>query len=195
MHLVQIILKLLKSQSVALLVSTVFSPILLQTLIGQVNLIVLFLGVVLLTWCAQIALLVVVNLEVFSQKYPNTDVELSVVIQQWFFYVLLDHPKWVFEFKNVVRNIFCISENFDTTTLILSCWFNNPHIFSAVFQRYFLITRASWAQFSESLQKHVNLSIVACSRNNISRGCCIKACVTFSYGFLIRIVVILERFD
>ena len=66
----------------------------LQTLIGQVYLIVAIFSIVHGWSRTQITLLIYENSVVFGQEGPNSQVEFSVLVEERLFNVFLDDPEW-----------------------------------------------------------------------------------------------------
>lgn len=89
---IEISLQVLVTECVALLMLSVALALQLQTLIGQVNVVVLVLQVVFGGARAQVAMFVDVNAEVISHHRPDSDIELPAVEQIWMLYILLDNP-------------------------------------------------------------------------------------------------------
>ena len=90
--LVKVVLQVLVVQRVTFLVLRVALTLNLKTLVGQVDVIVFGLEVVLCGTGPEVAWLVEVDTEVVSHHSPHADVKLAPVEQEWFFNVLLDHP-------------------------------------------------------------------------------------------------------
>ena len=64
----------------------------LQTIIGQVNVIVIVLKGVLIAACSNIPISAHVDFKVVSHQDPNSDIELSVFIEEWPLEVFLNNP-------------------------------------------------------------------------------------------------------
>jgi hypothetical protein len=91
--LVQVLLQLLETQSVALLICAV-SPILhLQALVGKMYEVIFILKVILGAAGPHVAVLVKINSEIISNCGPDSKIELTFFIQKRFFDILLNYPE------------------------------------------------------------------------------------------------------
>jgi hypothetical protein len=91
-YLIQILLKSFKSHSVAVLVFPVILPVLLQTVVRKMHIVVLVAEGVIVRAGAQVALVVAVELHLVGGHRPHTYVELATLKQHGLLDVLLDDP-------------------------------------------------------------------------------------------------------
>ena len=88
----KVIFEYLIGEGVASLVETIAITMDLQTIIRQVNVIVIALECVLIAACSNIPISAHVDLKVVSHQHQNSDIELSVFIEKWPLEVFLNNP-------------------------------------------------------------------------------------------------------
>jgi hypothetical protein len=88
----------------------------------------------------------------------------------------LNDPKGLFLIflKDKLGYIPQISENFNTSSLIESGRFHDPHVICAVFEWSSFILAATLGQLPKTIHELLNISIVRCSSNYESSGCGVK---------------------
>ena len=80
LSLIQVFLELFKGQGVALFVGTKVLSLVLEALIGQMDLVVLGRGRVVVGRCPKIAVLININFEGVGYQSPNSNVKLSLLV-------------------------------------------------------------------------------------------------------------------
>ena len=116
----KIFLKLTKHQSVSVLMNTIALELDLETLVCQMYLLAFCICIVFTTGCSEIAFTVKINFEILSNNCPNSNIEFSCFVKQWFFNILLDNPKGLslLFLENKIDHFSYISEYFNASTLI-----------------------------------------------------------------------------
>lgn len=92
----------------------------LQALIGQVDVYILVLQVVLGRARSQVAILVEVNPIVLSNHGPDSDVKLSAIKEEGVFHILLHHPRLGLRIflENELIDVSQIAKKFDSFALV-----------------------------------------------------------------------------
>jgi len=118
--LVQVFLKLLEAQGVALFESTVSPVFHLQTLVGQMHEVIFVFQVVHGATGSHVALFVTVDSEVISNCGPDSKIKLTLLVKKRTFNILLDYPEGMFlvSMPYKVYDIIQPFKYFDATSLV-----------------------------------------------------------------------------
>lgn len=90
---------------------------LLQAIICKMNIVIRVFQVIWVWWGSHVAMLVEVDIELWSNEHPDSDIEFSLVIKQRLFNVFLRNPISVGSFvAQKCSNIFKFSKNFNPSS-------------------------------------------------------------------------------
>lgn len=155
LSLIQVFLELLEGEGVALLVGPEVLSLVLKALVGQMDLVVLGRGRVVVRRCPKIAVLVDINFEGVGHQGPNSNVKLSLLVKQGLLNVLLDNPILVYQRLGIQKGLDVphLSHYFDASSLVGRLWLDQPNVLLAVFEWYPLTTREAFANFLKSLDE------------------------------------------
>ena len=194
--LVKVLLKRLERQGVAFFKDPVVVTELLQAVVGQVDVVVSCVGVVLAARGPQVPVLVVEQVVLARGDGPDPDVELPALEQEWPFYILLHEPERVrqFAFEKGV-NLLNTPADLDAPALVQSCRFDEPHILGAVLGREFFFATVSILDVVASVdQESVLFVFYLSSDNERSRDGVVNVVRGFNCKF-VTLVKVPERPD
>lgn len=117
----------------------------LQTIVGQVCHNVFWIDAVLLAWCPQIAFIEKVKIKLVRvilnvNQCPNSDVELSLLVQQRPLDVLLHNPaRILWLLCQISHNLSYLREKLNTSAAVQGSWLENPLILFTMLLRHIFL--------------------------------------------------------
>jgi len=116
---VNVVLKGLQWEGVALLKLAVTASVLLQTVVGEMYIIVGLFEGVFIARSADVALAIKVYLPTSIDEHPHANIEFPAMVEQWPFDILLYHPQSVERLgTEELQDLIQFAEDFDTASLV-----------------------------------------------------------------------------
>ena len=169
---------------------------LLETIVGQVDIVVPVWELIGIGGSPQIALIVHVDLLLLVYYDPDSDVKLSSLEEERPLDILLYYPTRVLRSRsNEFDDIMELIEDFDASPLIGCGRLHQPNIVSTMFHGCPFLRREAFLDLFISLKELCCVRIVHTLRNNEGCGGRIKNIIACITSLVILTVVMLQGFD
>lgn len=178
--LVDVALEIRERKCVALLVLSIALALYLETLVSQVDEIVLVLEVVIRWARPHVAFFVEIYPVVIGYERPDSDVKLSSKVQKGLLDILLNDPISVVMVSLVYKlvNFSHILKNLDSTPLIHRSRLDQPHVLSAVFIGNAFFIWAAPRQLPKTMHEYIDGIVLNISSDHKRRRSGVKNSVS-----------------